>query len=194
MRLLKRWREIIGLWKPAWDDLTFPSQGINPPGGVSDPARSQVNGLLQFSASATNMIAGVAQLKHGWKHGTTVEPHLHYRAATEEPGGNSRWLLEYRIYNPNDGTVLGAYTELYLTIGHVSNDRGNYVIGFESDIPMPGMGDSAMIEWRLSRLGGDALDTFGGLITLVDIDFHFQRFSIGSPTSDGDRYGEQYLG
>ena len=192
MRLIQRWREIIGRHKPVWDDLTFPSQGINPPGGVSDPTRSQDTGLLHFSASAINKIAGAAQMKHGWLHGSIVEPHLHLRAAADVPAGNSYWLLEYRIYNPNEGTVLGAYTEVYLTIAHEANDQGNYIRGFDPDISMPGMGDSAMIEWRLSRLGNHGNDTFTAEVVLVDIDFHYQRLSIGSPSSEGDRYGEQY--
>ena len=47
-----------------WEDLRFPSQGINPPGAASDPIRSQTTGLLEFSGSADNVICGVAQMPH----------------------------------------------------------------------------------------------------------------------------------
>ena len=73
--LLSRPREkwilaLLDTYLYAWEDLKFPSQGINPPGAASDPTRSTATGLLRFSGVNDNVIAGLAQMPHAWAPGT----------------------------------------------------------------------------------------------------------------------------
>ena len=63
----------------VWDDLRFPANAINPPGAAADPIRNTSTGMLEFSGSADNVIAGIAQMPHAWRAGTSIRPHLHLR-------------------------------------------------------------------------------------------------------------------
>jgi hypothetical protein len=62
-----------GLWK----DLRFPAQGINPAGSAAPPEVSTTTGMLMFDKAGTEIIAGVAQMPHGWKSASNVSPHVH---------------------------------------------------------------------------------------------------------------------
>ena len=102
-------REIFG---DDWDDLRFPASGINPPGAATDPVRitslTGYTGAFEFSGSAENLIAGVAQMPHAWKRGTAIRPHIHWTL----PVGSANavdWRLYLRVIgNPDD--VAGAWS------------------------------------------------------------------------------------
>ena len=71
----RRWRDgyfgrDLRVTHGLWEDLRFPASGINPLGAASDPSRSNVTGMLEFSGTADNLIAGAAQMPHGWLEGS----------------------------------------------------------------------------------------------------------------------------
>ena len=166
-----------------FDDLTFPASGINPPGLASDPTRSTATGLLEFSGSQDNLLAGVAQMSHKWKEGTTLHPHLHLI----NPTANalvSRWKFEYNRGNVN-GNYENAYG-VYTTLATVSHTNPNNVLKHAlldfGDLTMSGYGGvSCCILWKISRLANsDAADTDTSAIALVEFDIHYELDAPGS--------------
>ena len=84
-----------------WDDLVISGVAVNPTGLATPPALNGNTGLLEFSASADNVIVFVWQLPHGWSGAwdasmAIVVPHLHVRNLTASTAV-SRWKFEYDV-------------------------------------------------------------------------------------------------
>ena len=172
----------IGFNSPVWDDLRFPSQGINPPGAVSDPLTEATTGLKLFRANQTNMLAGVAQMPHSWVEGSIVVPHVHWQKTTSA-AGNVLWRFEYdNVFNPNEISLLTYANQMdaAATVGGTPDDntaQRNLISSF-GNMAMDDKRISCCILWRLSRVGGD--DTYGANARLVEFDIHYQINSDGS--------------
>lgn len=159
------------------EDLRFPAQGINPPGLASDPARDSSTGLLNFSGSADNLIAGQAQLPHAWEAGTSVEPHIHFRVAAAHATQNMRWALEWEAATINgdfpsaSGTYANSET---ITVANGNSTTKHQLAAFTA-AAMTGITESGCIVWRLSRLANsDPLDDYTGVCTLLEFDLHYR--------------------
>lgn len=164
-----------------WDDLRFPSNGIDPPGAASDPTRNTTNGLLSFSAIADNAIAGVAELPHSWALGTDLSPHLHL-LPNASATGNQRWKIEWEIV-PINGTWDGSTYSNSETITFAS---GSYPSTHKSvsfsDWNMAAYSSvSICIPWKITRLAfSDAADTDSTACILMEFDIHYQIDALGS--------------
>lgn len=167
-----------------WDDLRFPSQGINPPGAASDPTRSQTTGLLEFSGTADNVICGVAQMPHSWQPGSAIRPHLHLRFPTSQ-SANSRWKLEYDVTNGSSDFAnnYGVYTDGgTITVANPQNVKTDKLFPF-NPITMTGLRESAILVWRISRLASsDSADTDTSAIVLLEFDIHYLSEKMGTIT------------
>lgn len=168
-----------------WEDLRFPAQGINPPGAASDPALNAVNGLLEFSGSADNIIAGAAQMPHSWMRGSAVTPHIH----VINPVANeltSKWILEYDIA-ANFGDFVNAY-ETYTalaTVAHVNPNSAKQLslISF-GELSMAGFLESCCLLWKITRLADtDVADDDTAIVVLVEFDIHFRMDKPGTPAA-----------
>ena len=168
-----------------WDDLRFPAQGINPPGPSDAPARNITTGLLDFSGSADNIIAGCAQMPHEWRAGSIVRPHIHVMFPTAHATQVTRWKFEYNIASPN-----GDFTQLYGTYDTLStitianpNNVKKHVLGGFGDLDMTNFTESCCILWKITRLAGtDAADNHNALVPLLEFDIHYRRNKRGSVT------------
>jgi hypothetical protein len=162
---------------PQWDDLRMPAIGINPPGAATDPTLDNTDGRWIFSASATNMLALQAQLPHAWVEGTLIEPHVHW-SPTDTNTGNVLWRLEYKI-----ASVYGAFPSAWTTIDALGAANGvsdQHLIADFVGIDMTGHTLSCILLIKLSRIGGDASDTYAGTAKLNYFDIHFRQNSLGS--------------
>lgn len=175
----------LRLATPQWEDLRFPAQGINPPGAASDPTRNNSTGLLVFSKSAINTVAGVAQLPHSWSSGTALSPHIHVWYPTEPvttTGDKIVWSLETKVVQINgawDGSSYDAADNVTHTI--TASTYGKHLLLGFTDITMTGVSSvSACVLWRLSRLGDHADDNYNDTATLIEFDIHYQTDSLGS--------------
>lgn len=179
---MSRYEQWSGSVPLLWEDLRFPAQGINPAGTAAPPAIDTADpfaGTLLFSASATNVIAGVAQLPHSWKIGTTLHPHIHW-CPTTTGSGNVAWRFSWHAASIN-GTFSGSYTTAGIEVDAASQVVGRHQMFEFSDMDMSAVtGVSAMIAWKLERVGGDDLDTYAGQARLLELDFHFQMDTAGS--------------
>lgn len=166
----------------AWDDLRFPAQAINPPGVTASPTRNETTGLLEFSGTVDNIIAGVAQMPHSWKAGTAVEPHIHLLFPTSS-SANTRWKFEHNVVplGGDAAVTYGQYTALStITVANPQNVK-RHTYGDFASIDMTGAAESSCILWRLSRLAAsDAGDNDTNATAFMELDIHYQVEKLGS--------------
>ena len=168
---------------PRWDDLRFPAQGINPPGAVSDPDLEATSGLWLFAAAGTEILMGVAQLPHAWREGSAIRPHIHWQKTTSA-AGNVLWRLEYEVVNNGEVAAMDFGTAVSTTSvadGTPDTNTANKVlISSLGTVDMLGYRVSCLMFWKLSRIGGDAADTYGADARLIEFDIHYELDSLGS--------------
>lgn len=161
----------------GWDDMRFPSTGINPPGQVSDPDRDANDGTFLFDKASTEIIMGIAQMPHSWEVGTVIYPHVHW-GPIDTGGGDVVWKFDYDIANTNEAfagswstnsiiAAAGIVTNMHLPDGFAPLDMSSYDF-------------SCIIKWRLSRVGGNGSDTYDDDAKLYELDFHYKLDSLGS--------------
>ena len=169
-----------------WEDLRFPAQAINPAGQASPPGvetTGVASGLLLFDAAGVEIVAGLAQMPHGWDEGTAISPHVHWQKTTSATG-NVLWKLDYEVVA--NGAVAAMDYGDSLSSATVaegtpdSNTANQCLITGLGTIDMTGQKASALIFWRLSRVGSDGSDTYGADARLLELDFHYRVNSFGS--------------
>lgn len=164
-----------------WNDLRFPAAGVNPPGAASDPARDTTDGCLNFSASATNIIAMQTVMPHSWKTGSFVEPHIHW-TKTDGGAGDVVWEFKYSIADPNG--VFPAFTTITSAATVLgtpdTNTADKHLVTSFGFIPFVCAGTAPATKMLLSRLGADAGDTYAAVAKLVEFDIHILKDSLGS--------------
>lgn len=169
----------VGTRDNSWDDLRFPSQGINPPGQVNDPD-IDIDGTLLFDEGRTELIAGIAQMPHTWVEGTAIKPHIHWMKTTSA-AGDVVWQFAYRIADPGD--VFPAFSDWItatpapVSPGDVADTHGISSFG---SLDMTGFKISCIIIWKLQRVGGDEGDTYGADAKLLEFDIHYRNHNYGS--------------
>jgi hypothetical protein len=175
--------DTVYLGNLEWDDLRFPAQGINPAGAVAAPGvdttEADFPGTLLFDAGTTELVCGVAQMPHEWVEGTSLRPHIHWMKTTSA-AGNVVWHLYYRVINrsvASEAWVGPVVGETESSPGNTADVEGITTFG---DLPMPYLVTSKMLAWRLYRKADDAGDTYGADARLLELDFHYQKNSLGS--------------
>lgn len=154
----------------GWNDENFPVSIVNPPGLASDPDISSVDGSLLFDASSTELIFIWSQLNHKVLPGSTIRPHIHWTATTAN-AGNVLWDMEYKVLLGNQTTVVGFTS----TTTEVAEASQTHMIHRLEDITLPSSGIlSAMLNFKISRLGGDGTDTYADDAKLFEFDYHYK--------------------
>jgi len=168
-----------------WDDLRFPAATVNPPGAASDPDRDTTDGNLLFDGASTELVLFLALMPHKWKDASDIKPHVHW-SKTTSAAGDVLWRLEYQIAEPGSA-FSGSWTALTdvtdAVAGTPDNDTADeHLISSFDDIDMSGITTTApIIKFKLSRIGGDASDTYNGAdAKLLEFDVHYQIDSRGT--------------
>ena len=164
-------------YTPAWDDLRAPATAINPPGAASDPTFDATNIGWLFDAGSTEILLIIMQMPHSWKLGSEIRPHVHWEP-TSTNTGNVYWRMEYKWTNTDD-TEAGTYTTINMLD---AGDGTAYKHQLASFDPISGTGKtlSSLLSIKLSRIGGDATDTYTGDALLKEFDIHYQVDGYGS--------------
>lgn len=166
-----------------WDDLRFPGQGINPPGAASDPDIESATGLPLFDSNGTEILAGIAQLPHAWCEQSAIIPHVHWQKTTSA-AGNVLWQLDYEVVNNGEVATMAYGSQLQVSgpvAGTPDNDTANEcLISSFGEVDMNRMRISSLLLWKLSRIGGDAADTYGADARLLEFDIHYKIDALGS--------------
>lgn len=174
---------MIGGSTGVWDDFRSPSTGINPPGAASDPDLDTDDGCFLFSATATEIIAVIAQMPHSWKEGTTIYPHVHW-SKTTSASGNVLWRCEYQKANLGSA-FSGSWTALDDALSTTpetpdGNTANEHLKSFFGPLSMAGNNISTIVKFKISRIGGNVSDTYGADAKMLEFDFHYQLDTPGS--------------
>jgi len=179
---LKRIADLINVKNPLWDDLRFPAAAANPPGLASDPDYDTTNGGWLFDAASTEVLFFQVQMPHPWREGTEIHPHVHWQKTTSA-AGNVYWQLDYKKA-PIAAVMDAAFTTLSTTStvpGTPDNNTADeHLISAFDWIDMVGNELSDMLLIKLSRIGGDAADTYGADVRLLEFDIHYEIDGFGS--------------
>lgn len=157
--------------QPEWDQFPYGEGGSAPY-------------LNWFKASGLDEMYFVVQLPHDWDEGTNIFPHVHWVPSATGAAGPSvpRWGLQYSWLNL--GETHSSYTTIYgttTTISEVLVANRQYITPLGTGgMDATGKLISSMIICRLFRDGNDAADNYAGLAGTLEIDFHYQRNSMGS--------------
>lgn len=161
----------------GYDDLRFPATAINPAGLTSPMTFDTTNIGFLANATATQSIGIIAQLPHSWKQESTIRPHIHWMPTTTNTG-NVLWRMEYKWTNIND-TESGSWTTLDILGAGSGTAFKHQLISFGA-ISGVGMKISSILSIKISRIGGDASDTYTADALLKEVDIHFEIDSVGS--------------
>lgn len=170
-----------------WDDLGMPVTAINPPGQASDPDIDPNDGTFLFDAATTELIYVKAQMKHTWREGSELRPHIHWE---QTAAGAVLWQLDYKFYNNGD-----LVPETWTTIQTI-DQVWTYTSGTLAQIsPLPSIiwpeaKISAMLKMKLSRIGGDASDTMSADARFTDFDIHVLSVDRGSEREYTKSFGD----
>ena len=166
-----------------WDDIRVPANVVvNVPGPleplrlpfIDDGGGSEGTYALWYDMLQQSFFN--IQLPHAWKIGTPIIPHIHWSTDAGAGPGDVQWGIEWV-----DAAVLTPFppasTIMLSDIDSVSGPYFHEVIGFPAPIFPTGL--SHMLLGRLFRTP-IGLDDYGGLVALLEIDFHFQLDDMGS--------------
>ncbi|HSH19417.1 MAG TPA: hypothetical protein VLA03_03140 [Draconibacterium sp.] len=172
----------------VWDDLRIP---------LSEPSTGKVlpewsgfpygnNGSVPyinwFRASGIDEMYFVVQLPHDWNEGSDIFPHIHW-VPSADGSGVPRWGLQYAW--ANIGELFPGYSTIYGSV-RIPGQTGNLVKSTQYLTPLgtgivgAGKNISSMLVCRIFRDGDHADDTFPGLAGALEVDFHYERNTLGS--------------
>lgn len=165
----------------VYDDLRIPANTLSIP-AASAPDFDGTNGCWLFDNNTTEEVFMQIQFPHGWKQESDITPHLHWQKTTSA-SGNVYWQLDYK-WAPINEVMDSGFTTLSTTstvAGTPDTDTADlHLISSFGDITTSGRQISDMLVMKLSRIGGDAADTYGADARLLEFDIRIQYNSIGS--------------
>lgn len=160
----------------VWDDLRAPATQLKQ-GSNTKPDFDFTDVGFAFDPNDTETLYVIFQLSHEYSEGTAIVPHLHW---IQEEDADVLWQLEYKWYNvgeaePASWTTLTSKTKsINYTSGSISQ-----ITSF-GEIDGTGKEISSFLKCKMSRLGGNADDTYTGDARLDFFDVHYQKDALGS--------------
>lgn len=165
----------------VWDDWSFNVNNvvINP--STSKPDYDQIEIAYLFDDSSTETVYGTGISSHMFKLGDvgmTWRPHVHW---IQKAAGTVLWELEYRL-TPANSQESGIWTTLNSTTDEFTYTSGQlHQITIFPYIDASGFDSTAfIIDFRLSRLGGNVGDTYVGDAFFKSFDIHVPIDQLGS--------------
>ena len=170
----------------AWDDLT--SEVTIKGSGAQDPSwsifRDGIEGYA-FSSSSIDQVQHVFHVKHDYKMGTVMYPHVHMSPNTTSTGV-VRIGFEYTLakgHNQATGSVYGATTTIYKEYDITVNSQYKHIVSevaIGDAIPATLLEPDTVIKMRMFRDATHANDTFPDPIFIDQTDLHYQKDRFGT--------------
>lgn len=164
----------------TWDDLRVNPAGMNPVGQadaatlVVDSGSSGDQIALRFADGAIKVAATTFQMPHSWAAdvNSNVYPHLHILPTATTTGGVV-FVVKYAYSDISD--VHPASTHVTNTFHITTNSQYRHTLWNlpTNGIALPSLQYSAILDWRIERLGNDGSDTYAGDIDLKSADLHY---------------------
>ena len=168
----------------GWNDL--PGEFIVRTSGTDRPTLYTLFGghqMLVWSRTALNQTTVNWHLRHDYKPGSAVYPHIHFRP-TGNLGGNVHWrfiLSATKGYGQTSG--IPAATTIDVIFPIPANSMGTH---FVAEIPAPGwytpeLGWDTVIHCTVQRCADLATDTHEATIAAWQAGLHYQVGRIATP-------------
>lgn len=170
------------LFGDDWDDMRFPMNAVNPVGVVGEATRivdlSGYTGALSFAGNAENVCTGIGQMPHAWKRESAIRPHIHWTLPTGSANAVD-WRLYIRVIG-NPGDTAGAWSSALTPTATIGDQTvsDEHLLTYWDPIVMTGLIESAVIYWRLHRLGNT--DANNDAAICHELDFHYQTDKAGT--------------
>jgi len=117
------------------------------------------------------------QLPHSIKEGSTIKPHIHWIAKSNEASKVVRWGMSYSFANID--ASFPTETKIY-TNATTNNEADKHVCAYFPDIPLPNMLISGILIIKLFRNSSSGSDTYTDDAYLLEFDIHIEKNTIGS--------------
>lgn len=175
----------------CWDDYVGDLNGSRA-SGATQPNWAVFRGGLyghEFSASSMNEVWINLHIKHDYKQGTKIYPHVHWSTNNATPSGTVRWGIEYSIAKGFDQQAFPATTTVY--VEQAASAQYQHMITEVSDadaIAPTNTEVDSIIMIRLFRDAAHANDTATYTSFGLYVDLHYQKERIGTPNKAPDFY------
>jgi hypothetical protein len=170
----------------TWDDLRVNPEGLNPVGLadaaalVLDSGASGDQIALRFANGGVKVAATTFQMPHSWAYelNANVYPHIHLMPTTT---GTGAVVFVVKYASSDIGDVHPSTTSVTNTFNITTNSQWRHLLWNipTGGIVLSGLQYSAILDWRIERIGNDGADTFGGDIDVKSADLHY--LDRGSP-------------
>ena len=168
----------------GWNDLL--GEFIDRTSGTDRPTlATPFNGhhMLVWSSTALNQTTVNWHLRHDYKPGSAVYPHIHFRP-TGNVSGNVHWRFILSATKGHGQTAgIPTATTIDLIFPIPANSLGTH---FVAEIPAPGWYTTAL-EWdtvihcTVQRRADLATDTYNATVAAWQADLHYQVGRIATP-------------
>lgn len=165
----------------VWDDWSFNVNNLRVNPSTSKPDFDQDEIAYLFDDSTTETVIGSGISSHQFKlgeEGMTWRPHVHW---IQKAAGTVKWELQYRM-TPANTLESGSWVTLNSTTDEFAYTSGSlHQITIFPYIDASSFNSTAFIfDFKLSRLGGDAGDTYSGDAFFKSFDIHVPIDQLGS--------------
>jgi len=165
----------------VWDDFSFPVNNLRVNPVTSKPDYNQDEIEFLFDDSTTETVSGSRITSHKFKTGVSGlewRPHVHW---IQESSGDVVWQLQYKIHciGDDEPSWSSPITTTAKSRPYVSGAL--HQISSFAPIDVSSIDTTAcIVKVRVSRLGGDAADTYVGDARFDSFDFHVPIDQMGS--------------
>lgn len=168
----------------GWDD--YIAEFIDRTGGTDRPTlATPFNGhhMLVWSSTALNQTTVNWHIKHDYKAGTAVYPHVHFRP-TGNVAGDIHWQFVMSVSKSHGQTVgISTATTIDVIFPVPANKLGTH---FVVEIPNPGFSSAelefdAVMHCTVKRRADLATDTYNATVAAWQADLHYQKGRIATP-------------
>jgi hypothetical protein len=166
-------------WYPQWDDLRFPFTQTRR-GALGKPDFDYTDiGLLFPQNDVTEIIYLIAQIPHGYRPGSDIRPHIHWR---QTGAALPTWVMEYKWFNTGDA-IPASFTTISASTAVITYTSGSiHQLTSFGDIDGSGKSLSSILLIKLYR--NDNIVT--GDVLAYEFDIHYQSIAAGSRNEFSD--------
>lgn len=172
----------------VWGQIRFPFGSIGPSGAASEPDFDGTKGGWLFSRISTETFNLGFQLPNDWKVGASLTPHFHWeKSVSDSPTPmDVYWQVEYS-WRPVGGAMEAFVPIGSATVQTSTPDDGSadiHLLTKLSVISTEGRGLDDVLILKISRVPGNAADTYASDARLLEFDIEYLKDGVGSSGTD----------
>lgn len=163
----------------GWNDYEIDALALDISHATAPSRATFIGNLsgLAFIGTGVNIkdVECSIHIKHDYKFGTAVYPHVHWSHIIASPTGNVKWGIEYSVSKGHSKGTFPPTTTVYVTQAAGAQYTHQIVEVSDADvIPATNLEPDSVIKLRIFRDPADAEDTFENDAYLMFVDIHYQ--------------------